>query len=292
MKERQRSRTAEGIAAARAWHLLHEDPVVFADPFAIQLIPGVLRMFVKSRFLSRLISGRRVYAYMCPLRAQSLGRARFAEEKLEEAIKRGTKQYVILGAGLDSFALRRKDLSSTLKTYELDHPASQRAKRARLTRLDIVLPKSLEFVPIDFEKETIVEALSKSTYSNEYPTFFSWLGVTPYLTQEAIFNTLRVVAASSRTGSEVVFDYNIPKEFVDPVDLPIIDWVARYAARRGEPLITTFHPHTLEQDVCDLGFELAEHLSPTEQKKRYFAGRQDRLRPISWAYFAHFRLRM
>ena len=161
MKEGKRSRTAESVAMSRAWHLLHEDPIIFHDPFAIHLTSRHMRMIIKSRFLGRLISGRKRYAYMCPLRAEIVGRARFTEEQLEKAIKAGINQYVILGSGLDSFALRRKDLTSTLKVYELDNPASQTAKRSRLAKLNIDLPKNLEFVPVDFEKESVAEAFGQ-----------------------------------------------------------------------------------------------------------------------------------
>jgi methyltransferase (TIGR00027 family) len=229
---------------------------------------------------------------MCPLRAQLLGRARFAEEQLEKAIKTGIHQYALLGAGLDSFALRRKDLTSTLKVYELDHPASQTAKRSLLAKLNMDLPTNLEFVAIDFERESVPDALARSSYSNGRPVFFSWLGVTPYLTHEAIFNTLRSIATSAKPGSEIVFDYSIPRELIDPADMPIRDWVERSVARQGEPQITAFDPTTLEQAVDDLGFELIEHLSPMEQKERYFAGRKDGLRPALWSYLAHLRSRM
>ena len=258
----------------------------------MQLTPRASRMIIRSRFLFPLISRTRAYAYMCPLRAQILGRARFAEEQLEKAIKTGINQYALLGAGLDSFALRRRDLTSNLKVYELDHLASQTAKRSLLSKLNIDLPKNLEFIAIDFEKESVPDALARSSYSNERPVFFSWLGVTPYLTHEAIFNALRLIATSAKSGSEIVFDYCSPRELIDPDDMPIKDWVERSVARQGEPQITTLDPRTLQQEVYDLGFELIEHLSPTEQKKRYFAGRKDGLRPVSWAYLAHFRIRI
>ncbi len=292
MKAKQRSRTAESVAACRAWHLIHEAPIIFRDPLAIQLVPRTTRMMIKSRLLFRLLSGTKKYAYLCRLRAQLLGRARFAEEQLEKAIKTGINQYALLGAGLDSFALRRNDLISTLKVYELDHPASQTAKRSLLAKLNIDLPKNLEFIAIDFEKESIPDALTRSSYSNERPVYCSWLGVTPYLTHEAIFNTLQSIATSSKAGSEIVFDYGIPKELIDPLDIPIKDWVERSVARQGEPQITTLDPRTLQQNFHDLGFELIENLSPTEMTKRYFAGGKDGLRPISSSYLAHFRIRI
>ena len=250
-----------------------------------------MRMIIKSRFLGRLISGKKIYSYMCPLRAEIVGRARFTEEQLEKAIEAGIHQYVILGAGLDSFALRRNDLASTLTVYELDNPASQAAKRSRLAKLNIDLPKNLEFVPIDFEQESVAEALGRSSYTSEKPAFFSWLGVTMYLTRKAVFSTLGSIASCTKPGSEIVFNYSVPRELTDPVDLPIKDWAERVVARQGEPVITTFEPSMLVQEVQDLGFEVIEHFSPAEQTTRYFAGRKDGLRPISWAYLAHFRLR-
>lgn len=290
MKGKHRSRTAEVAAGARAYHLLHEDPIVFRDPFAIKFTPRTWRVILKSRVLKWLIVARKTFDWVYPLRAEIVGRARFTEEQLEKAIKAGIDQYVLLGAGLDSFALRRKDLTSSLKVYELDHPASQKAKRFRFAKLNIDFPENLEFVPIDFEKESVADALARSSYSKERPCFFSWLGVTVYLTREAIFSTLRSIAAYAKPSSEIVFDYMIPKELLDPFDMQMMKKVERSVARRGEPLVSRLDPHTLPHAVCDLGFELVEHLSPTEQQKRYFANRSDDLCPASFYYFIHFRL--
>lgn len=290
MKDRYRSRTAEIAAGSRAWHLLHDDPIVFRDPFAIQFTPRTWQMILKSRVLNWLIVASKTFDWVYPLRAELLGRAQFTEEQLQKAIKAGIDQYVLLGAGLDSFALRRKDLTSRLKVYELDHPASQKAKRSRLAKLNIDLPMNLEFVAIDFEKESVADALARSSYSKERPCFFSWLGVTYYLTGEAIFSTLRSIAAYAKPTSEIVFDYMIPKELLDPLNMQMMKKVERSVARRGEPLVSRFDPLTLPHEVCDLGFELVEHLSPTEQQKRYFADRSDDLRPASFYYFIHFRL--
>ena len=290
MKDRYRSRTAEIAAGSRAWHLLHDDPIVFRDPFAIQFTPRTWQMILKSRALNWLIVASKTFDWVYPLRAELLGRAQFTEEQLQKAIKVGIDQYVLLGAGLDSFAFRRKDLTSRLKVYELDHPASQKAKRSRLAKLNIDLPMNLEFVAIDFEKESVADALARSSYSKERPCFFSWLGVTYYLTGEAIFSTLRSIAAYAKPTSEIVFDYMIPKELLDPLNMQMMKKVERSVARRGEPLVSRFDPLTLPHEVCDLGFELVEHLSPTEQQKRYFADRNDDLVPASFYYFIHFRL--
>lgn len=220
-----------------------------------------------------------------------MARSRYAEDQLEKAIRAGVDQYVLVGAGLDSFAWRRQDLATRLKVYELDHPASQDSKRNRLAQLNISLPRNLEFISVDFENESISDALEKCSYSRERRTFFSWLGTTVYLSRVAVVRTLESILSFAAPGSEIVFDYGISKEFVDSADLLMIEKLERFAARRGEPLISRFDPKTFPQEVCNLGFELVENLSPKKQEERYFYGREDNLRPMPSSYFAHFRMR-
>jgi methyltransferase (TIGR00027 family) len=289
MKKNKRSKTAEVVATARAYHLLYQDPVVFEDPYAIQLTSLTWRIFLKIRALNWLLA-KTLYHVFLPVFAEILGRACYAEEQLDKALERGIDQYVLLGAGLDSFALRRKDIAPRLKVFELDHPASQKSKRDRLTKLNINVPDNLEFVPVDFVKDSVADALARSTYSNEKPAFFSWLGTILYLSQEAVFSTLKSIKSYAKPGSEIIFDYLILKELVEADDLALYDRCERGAARRGEPLLSSFDPQTLVRDVTNLGFELVEHLSSKEQNDRYFFNRKDGLRPLSFAYFAHFRL--
>ena len=128
-------------------------------------------------------------------------RSRYTEDELSKALARGIKQYVILGAGLDSFAYRRRDLADVLRVFEVDHPATQQWKRVRLQELGIELPPNLTFIPINFEQQTVTAALQAGGYWPEEPAFFSWLGVIGYLTEEATFKTLREVVAAA-PGSE------------------------------------------------------------------------------------------
>jgi methyltransferase (TIGR00027 family) len=289
MKERQRSRTAEAAAAARARHLLRDDPVVFADPFAIHLTSRPWRIICKNRFLNWIVF-RHLLAAMHPVQAQILARSRYAEDQLEKSMLAGMDQYVVVGAGLDSFALRHTDLATTLKIYELDHPASQRSKRDRLAGLGIDLPANLELLPVDFERETVADALARSSYTRDRPAFYSWLGTIHYLTRDAVFRTLTSIASFAAARSEIVFDYRTPSDSVDATDLPVRDALDRFAARRGEPFLTSFDPLTFPREVCDMGFELVENLSGREQQARYFQGRKDGLRPPQDSYFVHFRL--
>ena len=289
MKAGQRSRTADAVAAVRAAHLLYDRPVVFEDPFAIHLTSFAWRTIGKSRVLHWLV--RRIFRALRPVHAQILARSRYAEEKLEEAVARGIDQYVLLGAGLDSFALRRRDLASKLTVYELDHPESQASKRKRLARCGIDLPNNLALIAVDFEQETVADALTRSSYARERPAFFSWLGTTVYLPREAVFGTLEALARFAAPGSEVVLTYLVPIELVKPGDREAVEKAARFAARRGEPWVSFFDPHLFPEEVCTLGFELIENLSPQEQRARYFAARTDNLCPLSSAYFVHFRAR-
>ncbi len=289
MQTDRASRTAEGAAAVRAAHHLYAEPVIFDDPFAIELTSATWRRICQSRVLHWLVFQRALRA-MAPVAGQVLGRARWAEDALARAMRAGIAQYVLIGAGLDSFALRRRDLEPTLRVFELDHPLTQRAKREKLARLHPDLPKNLEFAPVDFEREGLDQALSHSSPSRSERTFFSWLGVTPYLTRDAIFATLEAVRRVSASGSEIALDYGIPRRLFSGEALAVSRKLRRFTDRRGEPLIDNdFDPERFPAEVCALGFELVENLSPAQQKERYFANRSDGLVPLQASYFAHFR---
>lgn len=290
MKEEERSRTAEMAAYSRARHLLYDDPVVFEDHFAIEFLSPRRRRLLRSPLICLLL-GATLYRNLRPARAQIVGRSRYNEDQLERAIGRGITQYVIIGAGYDSFALRRRDLSDFIRVFELDHPATQRAKRERLFQLKIELPKNHEFIPVDFEKETVAEALTRSSYIGEAPAFFSWLGTTHYLTCDSVFKTLCSIPSFAAPKSEIVFDYSIPDTLIESAELKKFNKIRRSVACVDEPMITCFNPDSLVSDMEGLGFELIENLSPNEQKARYFANRKDGLIPSGASYFAHFRVR-
>jgi methyltransferase (TIGR00027 family) len=174
--------------------------------------------------------------------------------------------------------------------FELDHPDTQQAKRARLLTLGIELPKNLEFVGIDLEHETVADGLRRSSYQTDHRAFFSWLGTTPYLTNAATVSTLASIAEFAETGSDVVFDYLVPEAVLPPEDARVLERVKRFTARRGEPLVGALDPNQLEEVLRSVGLELIEHLSAAEQEKRYFANRRDGVRPTPASYFAHTRV--
>lgn len=246
------------------------------------------RIICKNPVLTWLVF-ERALKVLHPVAAEIISRSRYTEDKLDESLRNGVRQYVLLGAGFDTFALRRPDLLGTIKMYEVDHPLSQHVKKERLQALAPRLPDNLEFVPIDFERETLAEALTQSGYQSDQPAFFSWLGVVQYLAPESVFGTLESLSQVSAPGSEVVFDYLLPADRIGQRDAPVMARLERFTARRGEPLSSTFTPEEIERELRQRGFEVIENLSPAEQQQRYFTGRSDSLRPFDGWYLMHAR---
>ena len=285
MEEGQPSSTALGAAMFRAAHLLLDDPPkIFEDTLAFSLCgcenEAALRMRLDqlAAQVARSTSPDFAQITLRYLRAVAIMRSRYVEDEVDRAIRRGVTQYVLLGAGLDSFAYRRLDVTKDLRVFEVDHPATQSWKRARLQAAGVALPPNLTFVPVDFEKQSLIERLQTSAYRINVPAVFSWLGVTEYLTPEAIFRTLRTVA-SLALGTEILFQYDLPKELLDEEAQQVLAVVMAGAAANNEPLITFFEPSRLAAQVRELGFSEVWDFSPEEASSLYFAGRTDGLRP-------------
>jgi methyltransferase (TIGR00027 family) len=283
MEERRPSITAIARAMLRAAHLLWDDsPKIFEDTFALPLSGCANEVALRERldaFLVEFTAQSSRYlaeAAFRHARSQVVMRSRYLEGELDQA-KRGVAQYVILGAGLDSFAYRRPDVASVLRVFEVDHPATQAWKRTRLVELGVATPSNLVFVPVDFEQQSLIEGLRSSGYRSDEKGFFSWLGVTNYLTHEATFATLRMVA-SMIAGTEIIFQYLLPAALLDDEDRQIRELFANRGAARGEALLTTFEPAELVEQVRKLGFAQVWDLAPEEANARYFANRTDGLR--------------
>jgi methyltransferase (TIGR00027 family) len=284
VRPHKRSKTADAAAATRASHRLYDSPIIFDDPFALDLTSAGWRRICENRFLHWLVF-EKALGTLRPVAGQVLSRARYAEDCLEEAVAEGIEQYVIIGAGLDSFALRRRDLCSRLAVFELDHPDSQRAKRDRLASLGRELPDQLEFVPINFEAEAVDHALARSSFCGEKRAFFSWLGTVPYLSDEAVFSVLAALSSLAPAGSQLVFDYVVPDELLDDADRRRVAQLRRFTARRGEPIVTFFEPAALCERVRNLKYRVLENLAPTEQNRRYFSDRSDGFSTSSGSYY-------
>lgn len=287
MKYKQKNSTAEATAAMRAAHFLYHRPVVFNDPYALQLTSPALRRICQNRFYGWLLRRKFISESLRLITAQVVVRARYAEEKLEQAVSKGISQYVIIGAGFDSFCLRRPDFSAGLQIYEIDHPATQQIKQKRIMEIVDTPPEGVEFLAVDLEKRTIADALSDSSFLRDERAFFSWLGTVPYLSEDAVFNVLRDLASFAARGSEIVFDYSLPTNMWALEERQALVRILRIIGRRGEAVKSFFEPGTFPDDVTGLGYHIFENISPAELNKKYFSDRSDGLVTHSAAYTIH-----
>jgi methyltransferase (TIGR00027 family) len=198
-------------------------------------------------------------------------RTRFAEDSLAAAVDRGISQLVILGSGLDTYAYRGP-LRDRLRVIEVDHPSTQAWKRQRLSAAGIALPETLTFAPIDFERETLAEGLKRAGFDPGQPTFFTWLGVVPYLTEDSVWSTLSYIASLQREA-HVVFDYSNPPDSLPDEVRVMHDTRAARVAGLGEPWVTYFHSSELAGKLKDAGFREVEDLGPRQIVSRYFPER-------------------
>lgn len=299
MEERQPSITALISAFGRAHHALHDAPKIFDDSLARHWFTDEAFTTMGRHLAEALTFFDPERAKSCPdqaaalawmMRTQStpitLSRARYTEDCLESALPQGMKQYVILGAGLDTFAFRRPELLAQLQVFEVDHPATQAFKRHRLAELGWDQPAQLHFVSADFTEESLAAALQRSPYDRELLSFFSWLGVTYYLPRDVVFDTLRSIARIAPTGSSLIFDYLEPDAFLPKKAAPRMQRMQAAAQRSGEPMITGLDPSTLAADLASVGLRLRENLSPSDIEEQYFHGRTDGFHAFEHVHFA------
>lgn len=259
------SRTAEAVAIRRAVHQVVDVPPVFVDPIAIHMLGAdtAARLRAHPRAFDRSRVGRYLRAFLA-------ARSRFAEDCVREAVARGVEQYVLLGAGFDTFAYRNP--FPQLRVFEVDHPATQEAKRRRLARAHVAVPPTVSYVPIDFAQEPLHFG---ATFDASKPAICAWLGVLPYLDRPAIESVLRHVA-SLPPGSEIIFDYGLPPSSLSWLSRLVYRAMARRVAAAGEPWKSFFTPPEMRTLLRD--FTTVEDLGPDEINARYFAARRDGLR--------------
>jgi methyltransferase (TIGR00027 family) len=208
-------------------------------------------------------------------RAFMAARSRFVEDELARAVARGVAQYVVLGAGLDTFAYRNP--FSSLRVFEVDFPATQAWKRELLREAGIAVPGSLTFVALDFEHKALAAGLAEAGFDERRPAYFGWLGVVPYLTTEAFTATLGDVARLPE-GTAVSFDFAFPPEALSPKRRAIFDRLAERVAAAGEPFRLFFTPEQLERELGALGFGQVEYTSTDKLNELYFRDRADGLK--------------
>jgi methyltransferase (TIGR00027 family) len=271
MEDNSPSRTALGAAMHRAAHQLLDQPPVFADPYALRIIGPEAEATLRGDVTHHADPRSR------GLRAFIAARSRFSEDTLADAVAGGVPQYVLLGAGLDTFAYRAAQAYPGLAVFEVDHPATQGWKRERLGDAGIAVPPSLTFAPVNFERETLADGLARAGFDTSKPALFAWLGVVPYLTREAIMGTLRFIAGLPR-GSAVIFDYGEPPQARDSDQRQAAIALMERVAAAGEPFRSYFMADDLVRDVSALGFAHVEDFDAAKLNPRYFAGRADDLK--------------
>lgn len=281
------SRTALAAALMRAIHTRLDRPRVIDDAWGDRLVSDGEKADLARRIRSEASAAARA-------RLDALGsdggvidtvlrrhpsyggvvlRTRWAEDALADAVASGARQYVLLGAGLDSFCVRQPEFARALDVFEVDQPASQALKRDRLAGADV--PTNVHFVAADLAREDLGPALARAGFRSDVPSFFSWLGVTVYLTRTANEATLRAVASCAAPGSGIAFTY-IDQRALD-AGAPQLDARRTQRAAQGEPWLSGFDPTTLASDLRALGLALVEDLDGDALTARYCSGRSDGL---------------
>jgi methyltransferase (TIGR00027 family) len=277
MEKKARSASAEAVSIQTSLHqMLDAAPKILDDPIAPRLTDPASD--TNKAMIALVESATR--AVKSPFRAIFIMRSRYTEDCLAEAFVRGVRQYVILGAGLDTFAYRQPSWASSLRIYEIDHPASQEWKRERLEVAEVKIPENLTFAPIDFEITSLREGLVTAGFDFRTASFFSLLGVTQYLTIRATESIFELVQSLPQ-GTEIVFEFIVPDDLIPPNEASVFANLASFSAERGEPWLTRFRPAELETRLAGLGFSHVTHLSPTAANERYFRGRHDEL--VAWS---------
>lgn len=265
METGRASKTAFRVALRRAVHQVLDHPAVLTDPIAVPLL-GPRFAFDPDR--EKRPVARAFRAFMAV-------RSRYAEDRLAECVAEGTAQYVVLGAGLDTFAWRNP--FAQLRVFEVDFPATQTWKRQLVAEAGLAEPACLTFVAHDFEHRTLAEALAEAGFDAARPAFFGWLGVVPYLTLPAFRSTLETIVKLP-AGTAVSFDYGLSPHSLTLLHRVAFHALARRVAAAGEPFRLLFTPDELDQEFVRAGFKRFEQLDSAKLNQLYFAGRGDGLK--------------
>ncbi|MGN1002136.1 MAG: class I SAM-dependent methyltransferase [Oscillospiraceae bacterium] len=295
--EKKASITSLMSAFGRAYHAENAKNPVFADTKAGEL----LSVDEKKAIAGYILSGMDffapdkkgtfaseedalrylVYTQIAPT---PLARARFCEDSLKAAAATGVEQYVILGAGMDTFAFREPAFLAEHVVFEVDHPLTQKDKRERIQRAGWSIPDNLRFVPVDFSKDDLEEKLLRAGFDTAKKTFFSWLGVSYYLSTEAIESMLTGLSGLAAEGSTLLFDYADEGLFTSQVKR--VRNMLAMAAAGGEPMVSCFSSQMLENLLEKHHFRLCQRLSPEDIQREYFSDRTDELSAFEHVAYA------
>ncbi|HZL53050.1 MAG TPA: class I SAM-dependent methyltransferase [Terracidiphilus sp.] len=265
MQTGRASRTALKVAIRRAAHQLIDLPRVLDDPIAVRLVGNGFARDME----------RAMHKVARDFRLFMAARSRHAEDRLSATVAQGVNQYVVLGAGLDTFAYRNPFPS--LQVFEVDFPATQQWKRDLLAEADLSIPANLTFVPLDFEHKTLAEGLAEAAFNANSPAFFGWLGVVPYLTLDAFRSTLATIGQLP-AGTAVTFDYVFAPDTLSPKRRQVFNTLSERVAAAGEPFRLFFAADELENELHRAGFHRFEQVDSDRLNDLYFKDRADGLK--------------
>ncbi len=272
MNAREPSRSAMSAAVARGTHWLWDAPPwIIDDPFALVLVGPTWPEYaagIRSLMPPEIFRRGHLFVQI---------RSRYCEDRL---LASGHTQYVIVGAGLDSFAWRRPDLLATLRVFEVDHPATQAWKQARAAELGLPTNAAQVYVPADLTVDDVERALVSSGFDRDAPAVFACVGTTMYLAADAMSAMLTCVARCA-PGTELAFSYNVTREFMDAEGIAFLTSITPKLADQGEPVVTGFAPTAVEALVAKHGLSLVDHPTSDDLWLRYCADRGDSVRPYT-----------
>jgi methyltransferase (TIGR00027 family) len=276
MQDATPSKTALATSLMRAAHTRLDPHPLINDPWGDRLVPDSVRELMRARAAETMSPKASADEYLLSSQvyANVIIRSRYTEDALQSAVARGVRQYVLIGAGFDSFALRRPSFAADLEIFEIDHPATQTFKIGQIERCGFTPPKKVHYISADLAERSVAEVLADSPFRRDQATFFSWLGVSMYLSKEANFATLRSIASCALQGSELVFTY-IDARMLESKSADFLE-VARTVAAMGEPFTFGFNVDTLDQDLRKCGLAVMEDLDNRGMARRYHRPDLDR----------------
>lgn len=300
MKQNESSVTSLISAFGRAYHCRYDTPLIFDDYIAKALITPQEFAGIRENMIQGIHFFNPDMAHLIKddpdtilkwitqvqLSPITLARAAYCEHVLLHEVVLGLKQVVILGAGMDTFALRHPELEDTLELFEVDYPATQQLKRERLHQAKLIMPDNLHLVPMDFTHEPSYERLTNEGLEKR-KTMVTLLGVSYYLTKENLSNLLRHVFWNLPTGSSIVLDYADEHLFEEKGRFNRVENMVKMAAMGGEPMQSCFTYEEMERLLADVGLLIYEHLSPEDIQDRYFSNRTDDLSAFETNHFIH-----
>lgn len=300
MKQNESSITSLISAFSRAYHSKFDTPVIFDDFIAAELITGQEfadisdNMIQGISFFNQEIAERFTgqpddilkWITQVQLSPTTLARAAYCEEALLHEVKLGVQQYVILGAGMDTFAFRHPELAGSLEIFEVDHPATQDFKKQRLESAHLTIPDHLHFISMDFRHQLLYPSLSGVGF-NDQRTFFSLLGVSYYLAKEELSRLLKHAFTTLLEGSSIVLDYADERLFEEKGLSNRVENMVKLAAAGGEPMKSCFTYPEMEKMLEECGLLIYQHLSPADIQERFFGQRKDYLSAFETIHYIH-----